>query len=429
MTPSASPPASRPASPSASVLRLASPPGETRRARDVRLIGVVASAHFLSHFFQLSLPPLFPVLKEALGVPYLALGALLTVFYTASGVGQAVAGFVVDRVGARPVLLGGLSLLAGAIALAGLAPGYAALVPILALAGIGNSVFHPADYSLLNARVSPRWLGRAYSAHSIAGNLGWVAAPAVVIPLSAWLGWRAALATVGLGGLVAALVLASRPTLRAPSAEAPAAASARVFAWSRDAGLLLAPPIVLAFAYFTLLSGAFSAVQTFSVSALVSLFGVPLASASSALTAFLVGNCAGILVGGVLADRATRHDLVAAGGLWAASALVFLLASGAPTALWLAPLMAAAGFSMGATQPSRDTLVRGVTPRGASGKVFGFVYSGLDMGSLLMPPVYGWLLDRGEPRGIFLVATGLLVLTSLTVIEVRRRAVLAPARS
>ena len=134
-------------------------------------------------------------------------------------------------------------------------------------------------------------------------------------------------------------------------------------------------------------------------------------------------------MGGVLADRATRHDLVAAGGLWAASALVFLLASGAPTALWLAPLMAAAGFSMGSTQPSRDTLVRGVTPRGASGKVFGFVYSGLDLGSLLMPPVYGWLLDRGEPRGIFLVATGLLVLTSLTVFEVRRRAVLAPARS
>jgi len=425
MTPTASPAASPPAS----VLPLASPPGEGRRARDARLIGLVAGAHFLSHFFQLSLPPLFPVLKEALGVPYLALGVLLTGFYTASGVGQAVAGFVVDRVGARPVLLGGLGLLASAIALAGLAPGYGALVPIVVLAGLGNSVFHPADYSILNARVSPRWLGRAYSAHSIAGNLGWVAAPAVVIPLSARLGWRGALATVGVGGLVAAVVLATRPELHAPSSEAPAGASARVFTWSREAGILLTPPIVMAFAYFTLLSGALSAVQTFSVSALVSLFAIPLATASRALTAFLLGNSAGILVGGVLADRVTRHDLVAGGGLWAASGLVLLLASGTPTALWLAPVMAAAGFCMGATQPSRDTLVRGVTPRGASGKVFGFVYSGLDMGSLLMPPVYGWLLDRGEPRGIFLVATGLLVLTSLTVFEVRRRAVLAPARS
>jgi MFS transporter, FSR family, fosmidomycin resistance protein len=429
MTPTAAPTVSRTASPPASVLPPVSPPDPGRRARDVRLIGLVAGAHFMSHFFQLSLPPLFPLLKEALGVPYLALGVLLTVFYTASGVGQALAGFVVDRVGARPVLLSGLCLLASAIALAGLAPGYAALVPILALAGVGNSVFHPADYSILNARVSPRWLGRAYSAHSVAGNLGWVAAPAVVIPLSALIGWRGALATVGIGGLVVAALLATRRELGSATAEAPAAASARVFTWSREASVLLAPPIVMAFAYFTLLSGALSAVQTFSVSTLVSLFGAPLGVASHALTAFLLGNCAGILVGGVLADRVTRHHLVAGGGLWAAAASVLLLASGTPTLPWLAPVMAAAGFAMGITQPSRDTLVRSVTPRGASGKVFGFVYSGLDAGSLLLPPLYGWLIDRSEPRGVFLVATGLLLMTSLTVFEVRRRAILAPVRT
>ena len=428
MTPTAAPTVSRTNMPPA-VLPPASPPDTGRRARDVRLIGLVAGAHFLSHFFQLSLPPLFPILKEALGVPYLALGVLLTVFYTASGIGQALAGFVVDRVGARPVLLGGLCLLASAIALAGLAPGYAALVPILALAGVGNSVFHPADYSILNARVSHRWLGRAYSAHSVAGNLGWVAAPAVVIPLSALIGWRGALATVGLGGLVAAALLATRRELGGSTAEAPAAASARVFTWSREVSVLLAPPIVMAFAYFTLLSGALSAVQTFSVSTLVSLFGAPLGVASHALTAFLLGNCAGILVGGVLADRVTRHHLVAGSGLWAAAGSVLLLASGTPTLAWLAPVMAMAGFSMGITQPSRDTLVRSVTPRGASGKVFGFVYSGLDAGSLLLPPLYGWLIDRSEPRGVFLVATGLLLMTRLTVFEVRRRAILAPVRT
>ena len=143
--------------------------------RNARLIGLVAGAHFMSHFFQLSLPPLFPVLREAFGISYLALGVVATVFYAASGVGQAMAGFVVDRVGARPILLGGLSLLAGAVLLAGLAPSFEILILVLLLAGIGNSVFHPADYSILNARVDRRWLGRAYSAHSIAGNLGWVA--------------------------------------------------------------------------------------------------------------------------------------------------------------------------------------------------------------------------------------------------------------
>jgi MFS family permease len=409
-----------------SVATLTSAPA--RSARDVRLIGLVAGAHGLSHFFQLSLPPLFPVLREAFGVSYLALGLLATVFYTASGVGQALAGFVVDRIGARPILLGGLALLAGGILLAGLAPSYGALIPIVLVAGIGNSVFHPADYSILNARVDARWLGRAYSAHSIAGNLGWVAAPAVIIPLAALAGWRVALVTVGAMGLGAAGLLATRPELRAGAAEASTRASGRTFAWSREARVLLAPPIVAAFAYFALLSGAFSAVQTFSVSTLVALFGVPLGAATSALTAFLLGNSGGILVGGVVADRASRHDLVACGGLWAATAFLLLLVSGATGPLWIAPVMAAVGFCMGSTQPSRDTLVRAVTPRGASGKVFGFVYSGLDVGSLALPPVYGWLLDRGEPRGVFLIAAGLIALTSLTVLEVRRRAVLTPVR-
>jgi len=396
--------------------------------RNARLIGLVAGAHFMSHFFQLSLPPLFPVLREAFGISYLALGVVATVFYAASGVGQAMAGFVVDRVGARPILLGGLSLLAGAVLLAGLAPSFEILILVLLLAGIGNSVFHPADYSILNARVDRRWLGRAYSAHSIAGNLGWVAAPAVIVPLAHLTSWRVALVSAGAFGLLVACFLATRSELRTGVAEDSARSQARAFGWSTEARILLAPPIVMAFAYFALLSGAMSAVQTFSVSTLVALYGVPLSAATSALTAFLLGNSGGILVGGLLADRATRHDLVASSGLWAAAGFLGLLAAGALGPLWVAPVMAMMGICMGTTQPSRDTLVRAVTPRGASGKVFGFVYSGLDVGSLSLPPLYGWLLDRGEPRGVFLVATGLVALTSVTVLEVRRRAVLAPAR-
>jgi FSR family fosmidomycin resistance protein-like MFS transporter len=394
---------------------------------DARLILLVAGGHGASHFFQLVLPPLFPVLRDALGVSYVALGLLITVFYAASGVGQVAAGFLVDRVGARPVLLAGLGVLAGAIGAAGLVPSYGWLLPVAALAGLGNCVFHPADYAILNARVEPRRLGRAYSAHSVVGSLGWVAAPAVVVPLAAGFGWRAALVTVGVAGLALTAFLAVQSELRGEERGArarPAAAS-----WRGDVRLLLAAPILMAFAYFTLLSAALGSLQSFSVTALVALFDVPLGLASGALTAFLLGNAGGTLAGGLVADRAHRHDLVAVAGLGLAAAFMVVLGTRAVGPAWLPGLMAVTGAFLGATQPSRDLLVRGAAPRGATGKVFGFVYSGLDVGSVLMPPVNGWLLDHGEPGAIFLAAAGLIVLTSLTVLEVRRRTVPLAAHS
>ncbi|HKX05556.1 MAG TPA: MFS transporter, partial [Methylomirabilota bacterium] len=178
--------------------------------RDVRIIGLIGTAHFFSHFFQLTLPPLFPLLKDVFGVPYVALGLAVSVFYGGSGIGQTVSGFLVDRVGALRVLMAGMGLLAGAIALAGLAPSYWFLLPVALLAGLGNSVFHPADYSILNASVDPRRIGRGYSVHAISGNLGWAVAPTVVFALTAHFGWRAALVTVGGLGLAMVVVLAAQ---------------------------------------------------------------------------------------------------------------------------------------------------------------------------------------------------------------------------
>ena len=390
--------------------------------RDVRVIGLIGAAHFFSHFFQLVLPPLFPLLKTVFGVSYVALGLTMSVFFAASGIGQTLSGFLVDRVGAHRVLMGGMALFAGSIALAGLVPTYWMLLPVALLAGLGNSVFHPADYSILNSSVDPRRIGRGYSAHAISGNLGWAVAPPVVFALTAHFSWRVALVTVGGLGLAMVAVLATQG-----GAFGPVRSGARGKSAVADMRLLLTAPILSAFAYFAFIATALVGVQTFGVTGLVRVYDTPMALATAALTAFLFGGAAGILAGGMLADRTNRHDLVAVVGLVAAAMLMMLLATGSVAASLLPVVLAVAGFTQGVTGPSRDMLVRAATPPGASGKVFGFVYSGLDLGSCLVPVAFGWLLDHGDPRMLFLAVGVLMLCTIGTVVQVRRSAQASPA--
>jgi MFS family permease len=393
--------------------------------RDVRIIGLVGGAHFVSHFFQLTLPPLFPLLRGDLDITYVQLGLLMSLFYASSGIGQTASGFLVDHWGARRVLPSGMALLAFAMALAGFAPSYWALVPAALLGGLGNSVFHPADYSIFNASVSPSRLGRAYSVHSICGALGWAAAPAVVVTLSSAIGWRPALVTVGGLGIAAAVIISRLGEALDDRRETVGLRGAPSAGWTASVRLLMATPILVAFVYFALLATSLIGIQTFSVSAMVAIYEAPLGLATGALTAFLLGSAGGVLVGGFLADRTSRHDVVAGGGMFLAAAASLVIASAAPPLALLPVVMALAGFCLGATSPSRDMLVRAATPPGASGKVYGFVYSGLDLGSSLTPLLFGWLLDRGEPRMVFVVSAGLMLLTIATVVQVRRHA--APA--
>jgi MFS family permease len=374
-------------------------------------------AHFFSHFFQLTLPPLFPLLKSVLGVPYVALGLAMSVFYAASGIGQTLSGFLVDRIGAHRVLLSGLALFASAIALAGSVSSYWMLLPVALLAGLGNSVFHPADYSILNASVDPRRIGRGYSVHAISGNLGWAVAPTVVFGLTAHFGWRAALVTVGSLGLAMVVVLATQRAAFVQSRY-----DTRGTGPVAELRLLLSAPILSAFAYFAFIATALIGVQTFGVTGLMRIYDTPLALATGALTAFLLGSAAGILAGGFLADRTRRHDIVAVGGLVIAAGFMMLLATGALAPSLLPVILALTGLCHGATGPSRDMLVRAATPPGASGKVFGFVYSGLDLGSCLTPLAFGWLLDHGDPRMLFIAVAILMLMTIGTVVQVKRTA-------
>lgn len=404
--------------------------GKTPGARrDFRIIALISTAHFTSHFFQLLLPSLFPILRGQFRVSYVALGLVISVFYAASGVGQTIAGFLVDRFGARRILLAGLGLFAVAIVASGLCVSYGMLVAIALFAGLGNSVFHPADYAIFGAAIDPRRLGRAYSVHSVSGNVGWAVAPVVVIGLSSVFGWRVALAALGAAGLGVTLFLWRQTRGLADHRERAAATDAPVrTGLASDLRVLMVAPVLLAFGYFALLSTSYVGIQTFGVPAMVSIYGAPLSLATSALTGFLIGSAGGTLAGGLLADRTRRHDLVAGAGMLLSVVFTLAVAGGGLPRALLAVVLALVGFFLGVTQPSRDMLVRDATPRGASGKVFGFAYSGLDLGSALTPPALGWVLDRGAPRAVFLVVAGFMVLTLVAVLAVRRRAGAAAAR-
>jgi MFS transporter, FSR family, fosmidomycin resistance protein len=386
-------------------------------SRDLRLVGLVGAAHFLSHFFQLALPPLFPRLREAFDVGYTELGVATMLFYATSGLAQTPSGFLVDRLGARTVLVGGLGLLSASIVLASFTVSFWMLLVVAVLGGLGNSVFHPADYAMLTAGVDKSRIARAYSVHSLGGNLGWAAAPVTVVTLAELIGWRAGLLACGVVGLGLALLLYVQT---AGLGERRARASSGAPELVPAALVLLSAPVILCFVYFALLSVALIGLQTFLPPALVALHGIELRAATAVLTAFLLGASAGVLAGGIAADRGRRHDLIVTAGLFIAGVLILLIALVDWGAGGTAALVAAAGFASGMTMPSRDMLVRASTPPGATGRVFGFVYSGLDLGSSLTPPVLGFLIDAGAPIAVFEVVVGALALTIGSVLVLRR---------
>jgi MFS family permease len=390
-----------------------------RTGRDGRVIGLIGLAHGLSHFYQLVLPPLFPLLVRDFNVSYTELGLVMTAFYVTSGLMQTAAGFLVDRFGARRILFFGLATYVVAIVGYALAPSVWVMLPVAVVAGIGNSVFHPADYSILTASVSAGRLGRAYGVHTFGGNLGWAAAPPFMLGLAELIGWRGALlAAAALGVTVIALLTADRgelhhaPSRRGAEAGKPAAAAA----------ILLSAPVAMCFVYFMMLSIAQTSVQGFLPTTLGQLFGTSLGVGGLALTGFLLGAASGVIVGGFLADRTADHDrLVAAGVI--GGALLLLLAGSLPLA---APVLigtvALAGFATGVTTPSRDMLVRTAAPQGATGRIFGFVYSGLDAGAALAPVAVGLLLDGGRPQAVFWFLSGGLALAALAAASIKRAA-------
>jgi MFS family permease len=393
-------------------------------SRDVRVISLIGAAHGASHFYQLAFATMLLIVRQEAGLSFEEVGLLAGMFYGVSGIAQTMAGFAVDRFGARPILAGGLFTIGVALALISAAHSFWAFAAIAVIAGAGNSVFHPADFALLNASVNPSRLGRAFSIHGVGGSLGWAAAP-VMYFLDSMFGWVGAALIGALPGLVlSVLVWTHRSELvdhRIKDRAAGHHQAARPML-----ALFMQPAILICLVYFALIAANTVGIQQFAVPAWVTMFGVTENYAALCLIVFIVGSAGGVLVGGLFADRVHRHDRVAMIGLLVAGALTVPIATQAVSPILLLPLLALAGAAGGATGPSRDMIVRGATPPGASGKVFGFVYSGLDVGSFLAPPFFGWLMGAGYPAMIFWIAVGLYVINAGLVMAIRQTTTSAP---
>ena len=383
-------------------------------------MGLVGLAHASSHFFHLVLPPLFPILKQEFDVSYAQLGLLPGLFFAASGVMQIISGFLVDQFGARRVLLAGLVLLSISMLLCGLVSEFWMLIPLAVVGGIGNSVFHPADLAILTDKISRPRLGRAYGIHALSGNIGWAAAPVFIMTVVQFSDWRTALVLAGCVGFAVLLVLLLFGTELVESARHAVSTRRPEVTAGGNVRMLLSPTVVSCFLYFTFLSTALIGIQTFGVTAMVQIYSVPLTLATTGLTLFLVASGVGVVCGGFAADWTDRHDVITMLGMTVGAIIFFAIGSSSISSTMLIPALIIAGFVAGTTTPSRDMLVRKVTPEGASGRVFGFVYSGLDLGSCLIPLILGWVLDYGSAPVVFYIIGSMLLVTVLTVVNVRR---------
>ena len=372
--------------------------------QDARTIALIGLAHGSSHFFHMLLPPLFPWLIGEFGYSYSELGLLVSVFFVVSGVGQALSGFLVDRVGARPVLFFALASFATAGLVAGTAQGYAGLLVAAALAGLGNAPFHPVDFTILNKRVSPQRLGHGFSVHGISGNLGWATAPVFMAGIASATGsWRAACLC---GALLALVVLAvmvwNRDALDdRQGAWAHQAPGASAVADEHPMAFLKLPSVWLCFSFFFWSTCALSAIQSFASPALQSMYGLPLSVTALVVTGYMLCGAAGMVVGGFLVGRVVRLEKIISVCLLASAALLVLVGTGWLPGMAAGVVAALAGVGRGLASPARGMRIKRAGPPGATGRVYGTVYSGLDLGFCLAAPVFGALLDRGMTSAIF----------------------------
>lgn len=386
--------------------------------QDALVIALVGVAHGISHFFHMILAPLFPWIKEAFGLSYAELGLLMTVFFVVSGIGQALSGFIVDKLGARAVLFFGVACLGFSALLLSAAQTYAMLLGGAMLAGVGNSVFHPADYTLLNKRVSTQRLGYAFSVHGISGNLGWAAAPVFLVSIAGLSSWRTALlAAALLPFAVLVLLFVYRDSLRTEASPTVANASAHRPA---DGALdfMRIPAVWMCFGFFFMTAMALGGIQSFSAASLRDLYGMSLAWATTAYTVYMLASAAGMLWGGFIAAKTNQHDRTITLAFSFAGMFALLLASGWVNAMLAVLVMGAIGFGSGVAGPSRDLLIRAAAPKNATGRVYGVVYSGLDSGLACAPLLFGAVMDARHPSWLFVCIGLFQVLAILTAVNV-----------
>lgn len=394
------------------------------RASDVRVISLLSLAHGSSHFFHLILPPLFPWLKVEFALSYAELGLLMSLFFVVSCIVQAASGFLVDRIGARPVLFVGVGLLVLSAIVLSQSNGYGLLLVGAVIAGCGNGVFHPVDYTLINHKVSAPRLPYAYSAHGVTGYLGWAAAPVFMAGIAALSDWRVALLSAAVLETLILLVLwfnrsdliddakVRRANATKAAQEANPGAPQSAFAFLK----LTAVWLCWLFFFFSMISMA--GIQSFAPSALNQMYGIPVTAGNFAITLMALGSAAGMILGGVMAAKLKMPDRIVGTCLFACASISLLIGAELVSAVVVPGLFFMIGCGLGIAAPSRDMMIRSATPQGVSGSVYGIVYSGIDLGAAVGPLLFGILLDAGKPNFLFLGVTFLQLLLILTAVKV-----------
>ena len=388
-------------------------------AKDAKVMGLVGLAHASSHFGHMLLPPLFPVFMTEFSLSFAQVGLLMTVFFVISGIGQALAGFAVDKFGARPVLFMALGTFLCACLVAASAQSYAWLVAAAAMAGLANCPFHPIDFSILNQRVSSPRLGYAFSVHGLSGSLGWALTPILLVGLMGVIGWRNAyLVTAAVYAAVLATLLINREHLTTKVVRKPATGEA-----DSSLDFLKLPVVWWCFAFFLLSTITLAVVQSYSASILKAMHGVSLQAATATLTAYMLASAVGILLGGFVSARmgAQRSDKVVAVCMTVGALCMMLAGTGWLGAFGSMALLAATGLAVGIGGPSRDMLIKRATPKGATGRVYGTVYSGLDVGFAVAPLIFGLLMDRALYSLTMITSAFALILAVFAALAVGRR--------
>ena len=391
--------------------------------QDAQVMGLVGLVHASSHFSHLLLPLMFPAFMQDFGLGYAQLGLLMSVFFVVSGIGQALSGFFVDHFGARPVLYVSLAMLALACASVTQVQGYGGLMCSAILFGLGNCTFHPVDFTILNNRVSEQRLGHAFSTHGLTGNLGWAAAPTFMVGISTLSHWRTAYACAALV-FVSLLLLCmfQRAHLHTEPQRHPTQGVKPAMGASTSLSFLRLPVVWWCFGFFVFSTMTLAVVQSFSVSILQSLVGVSFEAATHTLTAYLVCAALGMLAGGFMAATFAKHtQAVVAGSMLSAAFLLVICAT-----TWLGPMgsmlaMAITGFAAGVGGPSRDLMIKQATPKGATGRVYGMVYSGMDVGFAIAPALFGVFMDHGWYAATLVGVSLTLVVSAALAVVVGRQ--------
>lgn len=402
---------------------------------EVRVMGLIGAGHMMSHFYSNTLPPLLPLLNEDLGISYTMLGALLSLRGIMSSGMQVPAGFLVDRYGAKLMLSLGLVFCAVGTIMTAMAVDYWMILLGGVVLGIGNSPFHPADYSIMSGSIKESYMGRAFSLHSFSGNLGNAMAPMVLISITTFYNWRVSLMVAGLAGFVILAGLLTQwkylaedatPQRKKKKKSSEPAAEGEQSTWAVTRYILTSPAILFLFLFYCMNQLAGGGLRNFAVAGLTETHDTSHAIANAAFTAFLVANAAGVLVGGWLADRTKHHEAVACWGLAVAAAVVLLIGVFDLPDVVLVGIFAFAGMVNGLIGPARDMLIRRASPKGSIGKVFGFVFSGQTIGSAIAPLLFGLMIDVGAPAWIFYTSAIFTIICMFVVMISARYSRVAP---